>query len=89
MTMTTRHPEPMTPAAAARPRDPSGRVLMPLRIEVKFTRGRGFRKFFTDWDQVAQWMASAEFTGVAPVVKSMTVVRPHPDPGPAVDRTAR
>lgn len=68
MTSFLRYPEPvpMTAAAASRPRDASGRVLMPLRAEVKLPGGRGFRRYFTTWSEVTEWLSSDDFASVAP-----------------------
>jgi hypothetical protein len=77
-----RYPElrPMTAAAAARPRDASGRVAVPIRAEVKLPGGRGFRKYFGTMPEFIAWVASDDFAQVAPAIRSLTIVRPQPDP---------
>jgi len=83
------HPEPLTPAAAARPRDASGRVLLPIRCEVKFNGGTGYRKYLSTWAEVAGFLASPSFTGTKDAVKSIVVVMQDPDPGPDPDTPPR
>ena len=65
---------PLTPAAAARPRDAPGRVQMPVRIEVKFGRGGGLA-------ESAGFLASPSFRQTAHIVKSVIVTVTDPDPG--------
>jgi len=85
----TVRPESMSAAAAARPRDPSGRVLLPIRCEVKFSGGTGYRKYLSTWAEVAGFLASPSFTGTKDAVKSIVVVMQDPDPGPAPDTPPR
>ena len=84
MTSFLRYPEPapMSAAAASRPRDASGRVLMPIRAEVKLHGGPGFRRYFSTWPEVTEWLASDDFASVAPAVRSIAIVCPRPDPRP-------
>jgi hypothetical protein len=81
-------PEPLTPEAAARPRDASGRVLAPIRCEVKFGSGRGYRKYLSTWAEVAGFLASPSFLDAKGAVKAVTIVMQDPDPGPDIDRHA-
>ena len=76
-------PEPMTADAANRPRDPSGRVLAPIRIEVKFIRARGgYRRYVDTWPEAASFLTSADFDRTATIVKSVTLTAVNPDAGP-------
>lgn len=76
-------PQPMTAAAAARPRDASGRVLLPIRIEVKFTRSRpGYRHYCASLAEAAGFLASPSFKQTAHIVKAVTIVVTDPDAGP-------
>jgi len=79
----TVRPEPMSAAAAARPRDASGRVTAPIRIEVKFTRARGgYRHYCESLAESAGFLASPSFRQTAHLVKSVTITVVDPDPGP-------
>jgi len=78
----TIRPEPMTPAAAARPRDPSARVLLPICLEAKFRGTTGFRKFFADWDALREWIASDDSASTTSGLNALTVVRRDPSAGP-------
>jgi hypothetical protein len=80
--------QPMTDAAAARPRDASGRVLAAIRCEVKFGSGRGYRKYLTTWAEVAGFLASPAFLDTKGAVKTVTIVAENPNLGPAVDGRA-
>jgi hypothetical protein len=75
-------PEPMTPAAAARPRDTSGRVTLPIRVEVKFNGGTGYRQYLSTWAEAAGFLASPSFLDTKSAVKAVTIVMQDPDPGP-------
>ena len=72
-------PPSLTAQAAARPRDASGRVTLPIRIEVKLPGGRGFRRYCETWDEVIRWMASEEFTAAATAIRSIVIVAQRPD----------
>jgi hypothetical protein len=79
--------QPMTTAAAARTRDASGRVLAPIRIEVRFSRGRGgYRHYCGSFAEAAGFLASPSFRQTAHLVKSVTIVMQEPNLGPDIDR---
>lgn len=76
-------PEPLTPAAQRRPRDPSGRVLAPIKVEVKFGQRRGgYRRYFDGWPDAAAFLDGPDFTRSAAAVKSVTITATDADPGP-------
>jgi hypothetical protein len=75
-------PEPLTSAAQRRPRDPSGRVLAPIKVEVQFTRRGGYRRYVSDWAEAAAFLAGPDFAQSAAAVKSVTITATDPDPGP-------
>jgi hypothetical protein len=76
--------------ADTRPRDKTGRVAMPIRLEARFPSGTGYRRYFATMAEAAEWMASdPEFTATAGAVKAITIVRQDPDPGPEIARPAR
>lgn len=73
--------QPMTTAAAARTRDASGRVLAPIRIEVRFSRGRGgYRQYVESFAEAAGFIASPAFRQTAALVKTITIVAVTQDP---------
>lgn len=77
-------PRPMTANAAGLPRDPSGRVLKPVKIEVKFASARGgYRKYVSTWAEATAFLASADFARTSRLVKSVTITAADPDAGPA------
>lgn len=80
-------PPPLTAAARARPRDASGRVTAPIRLEAKFPSGRDYRKFFSDWDEVAGFLASLGFKQSAVAVKALTITVTDPNAGPDIITT--
>lgn len=83
MTAPARYPEPMTAAAQARPRDTSGRVTAPIKIEVRFARGRGgYRHYCDSFAEAAGFLASPAFAKTAHIVKTVTITAVDPDAGP-------
>lgn len=50
----------------------------PVRLEVKFFGGPGFRRRFTTLAEATQWLASDEFTAIEPRVRNISVTVPHP-----------
>jgi len=86
----TIRPEPQSAAALARPRDPSGRVLAAIRIEVKFSRGRGgYRHSCGSLADAAGFLASPAFRQTADIVKTVTIVVQARDLGPAIETRTR
>jgi hypothetical protein len=82
-------PEPMTPAAQARPRDSSGRVTAPIRIEVRFARDRGgYRHYCDSFAEAAGFLASPSFKQSAAAVKTVTIVAQAADLGPDIETAA-
>lgn len=82
--------QPMTTAAAARTRDASGRLLAPIRIEVRFSRGRGgYRHYCDSLAEAAGFLASPSFRQTAHLVKSVTIVVQDPDLGPEIATPTR
>lgn len=65
----------------------------PIRVEVRFYSGPGYRKNLASWDDYRAWLTSPEFTVTAHRIRSMTVVTPHPkyaaDPSWGQPRAAR
>jgi hypothetical protein len=81
-------PEPMTAAAQERPRDPSGRVLAAIKIEVRFTRGRGgYRHYCASFAEAVGFLASPAFRQTAHIAKTVTITATDPDLGPDIDVT--
>jgi hypothetical protein len=74
----------MTPAALARPRDASGRVLMPIACEGKLVDGGGFRRYYSSLEDVMAWLSGAEFRERHHRLRSVKIIfRDHGEETPA------
>lgn len=82
-------PERLAADAAPLPRDPTGRVLKQIRVEIHFPSGRGYRHYCDSWADAAAFLASPAFKQTATAVKAVTITVVNPHAGPPATSAPR
>jgi hypothetical protein len=44
-----------------------------IRVDVRLTDGKGFRRYFPTWEKAAEWIASPLFLGGTPGMQSVHI----------------